>query len=111
MATDTRLRQVPDGWLLAQDLRDQPRLQDLHLAHHHIAAHRTWGCSTGLRVMLDDDGFVVTAGAAVDRCGRVAVLPEQVTTRFPAVSASTRIQSLPSRCRPLSKQRSALPTN
>lgn len=82
MATETRLRQVPGGWLLAQDLRDQPRLQDLHLAHHHIAAHRTWGCSTGLRVMLDDDELVVTPGAAVDRCGRVAVLPEQVTTRF-----------------------------
>ena len=84
MATDTRLRQVPGGWLLAQDLRDQPQLQDLHLAHHHIAAHRTWGCSTGLRVMLDGAGLVVTPGAAVDRCGRVAVLAEQVTTRFGA---------------------------
>lgn len=84
MPTETRLRQVADGWLLAQDLRDQPRLQDLRLAHHHVAAHRTWGCSTGLHVMLDDGELVVTPGAAVDRCGRVAILPEQFTTRLTA---------------------------
>lgn len=81
MPTETRLRQVADGWLLAQDLRDQPRLQDLHLAHHHIAAHRTWGCSTGLLVLLGDGELVVTPGVALDRCGRVAVLGEQFTAQ------------------------------
>ncbi len=82
MPNETRLRQVPGGWLLSQDLRDQPLLQDLHLAHHHIAAHHTWGCSTGLHVMVEGDQLVVTPGAAVDRCGRVAVLPEQLTMHF-----------------------------
>lgn len=82
MATETRLRQVPDGWLLAQDLRDRPRLQDLGLARHHIAAHRTWGCSTGLQVMAGDGVLLVTPGAAVDRCGRVALLTEQFGARL-----------------------------
>lgn len=82
MRTETRLQQVPGGWLLAQDLRDQPRLKDLHLAHHHVAAHHTWGCSTGLLVTFDGVDVTVTPGAAVDRCGRVAVLAEQFSTRF-----------------------------
>jgi hypothetical protein len=84
MRTGTRLRQVPGGWLLAQDLRDQPRLPDLRMARHHIAAHRTWGCSTGLRVMLREGELTVTPGAAVDRCGRVAILGHPFTTRFAA---------------------------
>ncbi|MGZ4624803.1 MAG: hypothetical protein ACXV3S_00730 [Kineosporiaceae bacterium] len=84
MRTGTRLRQVPGGWLLARDLRDQPRLPDLRLAQHHIAAHRTWGCSTGLRVMLREGELTVTPGTAVDRCGRVAILGRAYTTRFAA---------------------------
>jgi hypothetical protein len=82
MSTATRLRQVPGGWLLAQDLGDQPRLPDLRMAQHHIAAHRTWGCSTGLRVTLDAGELTVTPGAAVDRCGRVAVLSHAFAARF-----------------------------
>lgn len=84
MRTGTRLRQVPGGWLLARDLRDQPRLPDLRLAQHHIAAHRTWGCSTGLRVTLSEGELTVTPGAAVDRCGRAAILSRSFTTRFAA---------------------------
>ena len=86
MPTETRLRQVAGGWLLARDLHDQPRLQDLHLAHHHVVAHRTWGCSTGLRVMLAGDELVVTPGAAVDRCGRTVVLSETFSTRLAAAA-------------------------
>lgn len=84
MVTATRLRPVPGGWLLAQDLSDQPRLPDLRMAQHHIAAHRTWGCSTGLHVTLDNDQLTVTPGAAVDRCGRVAILGHSFTMRLGA---------------------------
>jgi hypothetical protein len=84
MQTGSRLRQVPGGWLLARDLRDQPRLPDLRMAQHHIAAHRTWGCSTGLAVMLREGQLTVTPGAAVDRCGRVAILGRAYTTRITA---------------------------
>lgn len=82
MSTD-RLRQVPGGWLLAQDLRDQPRLADLRLARHHVAAHRTWGCSTGLEVMAFDGELTVMPGVAVDRCGQVAVLSTTYSTALP----------------------------
>ena len=84
MRTGSRLRQVPGGWLLARDLSGQPRLPDLRMAQHHIAAHRTWGCSTGLAVMLREGELTVTPGAAVDRCGRVAILGRAYTTRFTA---------------------------
>lgn len=84
MRSGTRLQQVPGGWLLARDLRDQPRLPDLRMAQHHIAAHRTWGCSTGLRVMLREGELIVTPGAAIDRCGRVAILSHSFTTGFAA---------------------------
>ncbi|KQV73496.1 hypothetical protein ASC64_18850 [Nocardioides sp. Root122] len=94
MPTETRLRQVPGGWLLARDLRDQPRLQDLHLAHHHVVAHRTWGCSTGLRVMLAGDELVVTPGAAVDRCGRTVVLSETFSARLTTSAATGTVVAL-----------------
>lgn len=79
--TAQRLRQLPNGWLLARDLRDQPALSAARLAQHHIAAHHTWGCSSGLEVSYDDDQVLVYPGCAVDRCGRTAVLAEQTTVR------------------------------
>lgn len=73
----SRLRHVPDEWLLAHDLRDADRLAAARLAQHQVAAHRTWGCSAGLDVHISRDRLYVGAGCAVDRCGRTVVLARQ----------------------------------
>jgi hypothetical protein len=75
MKDEPRLEQVSGVWLLAKDLRDASRLPSLRLGQHHIAAHRTWGVAAGLEVRADDGELTVTAGCAVDRCGRTGILP------------------------------------
>jgi hypothetical protein len=74
MIRANRLQPTRDTWLLARDLRDAPALALSRLAQHHVAAHRTWGVSFGLDVLPEAGRVRVTAGAAIDRCGRVAVL-------------------------------------
>lgn len=69
-----RLRHVDGEWLLVRDLRDEPALGARRLAQHHIAAHRTWGVSAGLRVEVRGGRLIVTPGFAVDRCGRTGIL-------------------------------------
>lgn len=77
MRNADRLQHVQGTWLPAADLRDVPGLPAQRLARHHVAAHRTWGVSGGLAVTVDAGHILVTAGAAVDRCGRTGILPRQ----------------------------------
>jgi hypothetical protein len=79
MIRPNRLQPTRNTWLLARDLRDAPALAVGRLAQHHVAAHSTWGVSFGLEVLPDAGRVRVTAGAAIDRCGRVAVLSRPVT--------------------------------
>lgn len=81
-AQPARMRQLDDGWLLSRDLRDQPRLRAARLAQHHIAAHRTWGVSAGLAVDQVRGRLEVGPGYAVDRCGRIGILPRPFRVRL-----------------------------
>jgi hypothetical protein len=69
---------MPGGWVLARDLRDTPLLAATRLTQHQIAAHRTWGCSTGLEVTVTSNAINVTPGIAIDRCGRIGLLARAV---------------------------------
>ncbi|MET9901704.1 hypothetical protein [Streptomyces sp. NPDC006446] len=84
MSPAPRLEPIAGGWLLARDLRDGPRMTAVRSAQHHVAAHRSWGCSAGLRVRLADGVLTVTPGLAVDLRGRIAVLPAAVRCRYAA---------------------------
>ncbi len=77
-----RLHPEDGTWLLAADLRDAPRLPALRLARHQIAAHRTWGCSSGLEVFCDGERILVMRGCGIDRCGRTLVLARTHRGRF-----------------------------
>lgn len=74
MTAPTRMRHVTGAWLLSMDLRDAPDLPAARLVQHHVAAHRTWGCSAGLEVAAWGGRVTVTRGFGIDRCGRVVVL-------------------------------------
>lgn len=74
MRSAPRLRHVDGAWLLARDQRNTHVLPAQRLAHHQVAAHRTWGVSTGLEVMASGGDPHVFPGCAVDRCGRLLVL-------------------------------------
>jgi hypothetical protein len=76
------MRPVDEGWLLSRDFRDQPNLAAARLAQHHIAAHRTWGVSAGLDVTSESGWLEVGPGFAVDRCGRIGILPQTHRTRL-----------------------------
>jgi hypothetical protein len=73
-----RLEPMPAGWLLARDLRDTPQLAATRLTQHQIAAHRTWGCSTGLQVTVTSNAISVSPGIAIDRRGRIGLLARAV---------------------------------
>jgi hypothetical protein len=73
MRSAPRLHQVRDGWLLARDLHDVHDLPAQRLAHHQVAAHRTWGIGAGLMVFAADGKVGVTPGCALDRCGRLGI--------------------------------------
>ncbi|MGW6194765.1 hypothetical protein ACWF0M_01330 [Kribbella sp. NPDC055110] len=74
MRSAPRLRYVAGSWLLARDQRESHTLGYQRLAHHHIAAHHTWGIAAGLDVIVSDGSARVVPGCAVDRCGRLLVL-------------------------------------
>lgn len=76
MRSEPRLRHVAGAWLLARDHRESHALATQRLAHHQVAAHRTWGVAAGLAVIRFGGDPRVGPGCAVDRCGRLLVLPE-----------------------------------
>jgi hypothetical protein len=78
MRSAPRLQHVAGAWLLSRDQRESHTLATQRLAHHQVAAHRTWGVAAGLEVRASGGGARVSPGCAVDRCGRLLVL-ESVT--------------------------------